>query len=370
MARIEIRPDLIASRYDGLPGGPRLAYSFESQQGLPVDSTSPLLRSLSPFTLRIVPPSLVEAKSDKNVNLIGSANASMADQEASARGVRSLFGANSVTGSEEVRLGTLQRIVSAGQVTRSAVTETERAVLVDLTTVADIAFQVEQIQQTPPLTLLINPSEMNTTYSQLQQHSNRTRRGFLIEAWGETQPTITFSGSTGGFIAAANPAASNPRLTETPTQSGLQYASKRDSAAWQNFTSLLHFYRNNGYIYDTVGGTEAHLMVGAIAIDYDQFTYVGHIESFDFSYTEENPHRVEWSMEFIVDRMLDLAGQVVTVQPHTAPQPNPSDPGRPAQGILSRPDGLDRGFVNVSSGGNPKFAHTPMSLLGPSGTTG
>ena len=48
-----IRPDLIASRYDGLPAGPSLLYSFEEQDAIPVDGTRQMPRDLSPFTLRL-----------------------------------------------------------------------------------------------------------------------------------------------------------------------------------------------------------------------------------------------------------------------------------------------------------------------------
>jgi len=45
-----------ANRYDGVGVGPRLEYSFESQPGIPIDGTNALLRQLSPFTIRILPP--------------------------------------------------------------------------------------------------------------------------------------------------------------------------------------------------------------------------------------------------------------------------------------------------------------------------
>jgi hypothetical protein len=334
-----------------------------------------MLRELSPFTLRLIVPSLVEAEADVDVNLIG--RAGQEEQfKAQAEAVRSLFGISGISGSQQGEaLAVLQRIVSAGTIITGASTTTERTVLADATTAADIAFQVERMLQTSPLTLLVNPNSMNVNYGVIQQYSNRTRFGFIFERWGETQPTISFSGSTGAFIAAANPALAFPGVTETKSPSGLQFASKRDSAAFQNFVALYHFYRNNGYIFDTVGRTEAPLMVGAIAIDYDQWTYIGHIESFEYTYDQNMQHRLEWSMEFAVDEMIDTAQSPIFVQPLVAPQPNPSWPARSAQSFMGRPDGLTGG--NLSQGasffgsvsGTEQFAETPLDVLLPSGIT-
>ena len=114
-------------------------------------------------------------------------------------------------------------------------------------------------------------------------------------------------------------------------------------------------------------------MVGSVAIDYDQWTYVGHIESFEFSYQEGMPHRLEWSMEFVCDKMYDNAQTPVIVQPMRAPQPNPSYPSRPAQSFTGRPDGLSGldmtdptlGFVTVSGG--EQFASNPLDVFLPTG---
>ena len=46
----------IASRTDGLPVGPTLGYSFETQEGQPYDGSNRMARKLSPFTIRLVPP--------------------------------------------------------------------------------------------------------------------------------------------------------------------------------------------------------------------------------------------------------------------------------------------------------------------------
>ena len=330
MALIEPRPDLYADRYDGLTNGPGLVYSFETQEGFPVDGTNPVLRSLSPFTLRMVPPEPLQDLfgSDVNINQIGHALQETDKTLEIANAAREALGSTSITNesSAQQRLTSLRSVVTGGVVSRS-MTQGQRAVFTDVLTTADIVYQLEKILQMPPLTLLVNPNELSLSYTAVQQYQNKTRHGYIFERWGEGQPSLSISGSTGAFIAAANPNTSGNMGNETDSVSGVQFASKLDSAAFQNFMSLYQFYRNNGYIYDTVGGTSANLMVGAVAIDWDQWTYVGHIESFEFSYDQEQPHRIEWSMEFVIDRMFDLAEAKTALYPMTEPSASFSYPG-------------------------------------------
>lgn len=384
---ISDRPDLIADRYDGLAVGPSLLYSFETQAGIPVDGTNAMLRDVSPFTIRVLPPEINLGNSDVNVNALGHANQSVEGFNTAADAYRSAFGGQSVTGEAvQTRLSSLQQIVSAGQVLNDSTSQDERAVLVDQYTAADIAYQIERILQTPPLTLLVNPSSMAVSHSPVQQYQQRGRDGYVFERWGEAQPTVSFSGSTGGFIAGNNPntPAGNNVGTETDSVSGLQPASKRDSAAWQNFISLYHFYRNNGYIYDTIGKSEAMLFVGALAIDYDQWTYVGHINSFSYSVNEETPHRIEWEMEFQVDRMYDNSVPPVSVLPMQAPNPSPAYGGRPGPARL-RPESpsttdsgggrdLNRrdfitGLGQFDENKNQPGVQVPLDLFFPSGVS-
>ena len=320
----------IASRYEAVTSGPGLSSTFEVQEGVPYDGTNKLARQLSPFTIRIVLPDPIAdiVGTGVDVNLLGRAGQEPSEKTDQANSIRQALGVSQVSGANtgESNLITLLSTISAGQQLQSTLGTDARAMMADLTTVADIKYQVEVALQVPPLTLFVNPSEMSIQYQTVQQFTARSRHGFIFERWGEGQPTISFSGSTGAFCAGVNPSTvtgpvANDGTTASP--SGVQFASKRDSAAFQNFVALYQFYRNNGYIYDTVNGTEAHLMIGALAIDYDQMTYIGHIDSFEYSYTEEMQHRIEWSMEFTVDRMYDHAESPVVVLPESSPTPAP-----------------------------------------------
>ena len=352
-----IRPDLIASRYANLPAGPTLFYSFETQTGIPVDGGKQILRDLSPFTLKLLPPDLLATESGTNTNLISRANSDIATRNQSNDEIRNLYGAQTILGTDNsVVLSTLQRIVSAGQVV-SGSSLTERAVFTDALTAADVRYQVELLLQVPPLTLLVNPKEMSITYSPVQQYQNRAREGFIFERWGENQPTISFSGTTGGFIAGANPTQTSRDVNESP--SGLQWASRRDSAAFQNFVSLYQFYRNNGYIHDLIRQTRASPMVGCVSITYDQWVYEGHITNFAYSYQEEMLHRLEWSLEFTVDRMYDLAESPGAV----LPMKSLNLPPRTETGTAALPGSLFGGTVSIS--GFENYAESPLDILIP-----
>jgi hypothetical protein len=356
-----------ANRYDGLGTGPRFLYTFETQTGVPVDGTNSLLRELSPFTLRLIPPdALIEAAAGGDVatavDLItkaaqGSDQNTLADQLATV----SAIGAGATT---------LESFISSGQFLADQASD-YFVTLSDALTAADIALQLQRILDAPVLTMLVNPNNMTINYTNLQSYASRTRYGFSFERWGEDQPTISFSGSTGAFIAGASDApgtdATIAQLTgQTESPSGVQFASKRDSAAFQNLTALLHFFKSNGYIYDTVRGTEAHQFIGAVAIDYDQWTYVGHIESFDYSYRAEMPHRIEWSMEFKVDRMFDNATPTPVVLPQKAPTES---------ALGSRPTGRTGDYSTAVAGatatnarsatGGTETSTMPFELLGP-----
>ena len=166
--------------------------------------------------------------------------------------------------------------------------------LTDLTVATQLSDQLDSILNAPPLHLLINPESLSISYSKIQQFQERSRFGYIFQAWGEQQPVISFSGRIGAYYSKG---------------SGVQFATKRDSAAFQNLMALFNYYKNNGYLYDTISNSEAHLHVGLVAIDYDQFTYFGNFNSFGWGY-EEAYHGggISFEMEFNVVQMFDNTG--------------------------------------------------------------
>jgi len=360
----------IASRTDGLPVGPTLGYSFETQEGQPYDGSNRMARKLSPFTIRLVPPAaLLPQDTNIDVNLIGRASQGVAENTRLANELRSALNVPAVTSTfqAEDNLRDLNSTLSAGRVLTTMVGTEQRSVLADNVTVADIKYQVERMLQTPPLTLFINPTDMSISYTAVQQYTQRTRYGYVFERWGEQQPVISISGSTGAWCAGIDPSAamgfpSHDGQNDTPT--GVQFASKRNSAAFQQFMTLYHFYRNNGYVYDTVDPSEAHLFIGAVAIDYDQMTYVGNINSFEYSYDSESQHRINWSMEFTVGRMYDHAEAPIIVLPESSPTVTPGSfsSAELAQMMAGTPSQTD------ITGYDPEDHGVGLSVLGLSGT--
>lgn len=176
---------------------------------------------------------------------------------------------------------------------------------VDRMVAVDIASQLDAMLKVPPLTLLINPTSFSTKYAKIQQFSQRTRNGFLRQDWGEEQPVLSISGIIGAFIAGGT---------------GVQFASKRNSAAYQNLMALFGFYRHAGYIYDTVYNSNAYHMVGALAIEYDQWVYVGQMNSFSWGYEEANQHgNIGFEIEFQVCQMFDNHMPTESIQPLRSP---------------------------------------------------
>lgn len=391
MAKIGTQPP--ANLYDGLAIGAGVYYSFETQSGLPVDGSNAASRNASPFTLRLIIPDAISTAAGLTPAAVRrrptpeSASSTVSEMarntgqfaRASRQAdVRREYAALRESVARVVPVDApaqqLQSVISQAQYL-SGVDARVASAIATAASAADIALQVQRMLEVPPLTLLINPAEMSITYTNLQTYSTRTRTGYVFERWGLEQPTISFSGSTGGFIAGVgnapgrNPFASRVER-ETATVSGLQPAAMRDSAAWQNFMSLYLIYRNNGYIYDTLGNTEAHHMVGAVAIDYDQWTYTGHISSFTYTFDSESPHRVQWSMEFVVDRMDDNSTASTVVGPWlNAPTPTPGDPvysirQRPPNNVGVASPVVSRSGSNEIGGAVPAERTTSDNLTG------
>ena len=360
----------IASLYDGLFSSPGYEYTYEQQTGKPVDGTRKLPRLLSPFTIRIVLPEMLGESTGVDVNLIGRASQSAEENNSMANQARAAFGLPSVDGGEN-QLVQIRAEYSAGQYLAGNSSLTERAALVDATTLADIKYQVERALTIPPLTLLINPTEMAVSYASIQNFSDLTRKGYVFQRWGEEQVSISFSGTTGAFVAGSNNVQSFSPQTNSPN--GVQFASKRDSAAFQNFVSLYQVYRNAGYIYDSIGGSAAQLAVGAVAIDYDQMTYVGHIESFNYGYSTDSPHSIQWDMEFKVDKMYDHAESPVVVLPESSPSVSTGSYTleEAAREISRTPQqssiGATGEVFGINVTGIQQYAETPLQALVPTG---
>lgn len=362
-----------AQIYDLVQTGPNWKRSYETQTGLPLDGSSAIARDVrfgSPFTFRILAPDLLV-----NSILDGQqGNANPIDIIDTAQRADSSFAAYT-SRLDDIRLGSfflrntsafnlLENFVAEGQVFNPKNFNDPANVqpaLADARSAADVILQLTKILSTPPLTLLINPQNMVINHQKKQNYSDRSRFNYIFQSWGEEQVKLSVSGVTGAFIAGAPPTqffngrgTRAQQVTDTPNPTGVQWAARRDSGAMQNLLNLLLFYRSNGYIYDTIGQSEAHHWIGSIAIDYDQWTYVGHFENFNYGFTEDKQHgMLEFSFEFTADRIFDSARRDFVVLPIESPVPSASDiqwqnpPAsrrEPGKGLFGPFDNLRRNF--------------------------
>jgi hypothetical protein len=233
----------------------------------------------------------------------------------------------------------------------------------DLDQALNVLVQLNRMSATPPLTLLVNPEMMNVTYGKKQQYQDRNRFNYIFQAWGEEQVRLNFSGRSAGFVAGA--AGSQEqfflRRDETPpfdphnpirtdTVSGYQWASKRDSAAWQNLMSLFTIYRNNATIYNELDRSEAHLWVGNVQIAFDQMVYLGQFENFNYSYSETKQHgAIDFKFDFVASFMYDLSqgGGKKPLLPIPSVTPSPSDL-RWTDSATRVPQSLDSQLTNAT----------------------
>jgi len=375
-----------ANRYQDMPTDSGLSINFEIQNNLPVDGSSEALRNYSPFRIRTLLPSMLEATSfiQKRLhNLTVSeavTNLETGDAEAVPKRDVNLFGtANLVYGqNQKVSTGRslaqrTQQINIDQRVTEkidSNVADIQAFVLngklrnekaggyygdmrfVDQLAAADIAAQAIAILERPPLTLLINPNSFSKTFTQISQYSEKTRKGYIYHAWGEEQPKISFSGQIGAFFTASNFAVPNADGT-TQTVSGMQFASKRDSASFQNLMSIFQMFRNNGYIFDRLDPSSANHMIGSLAIEYDNMTYIGHMVSFTYGYSDEKQNgNLEFSLEFEVSATVDSHQGSLSVLPLRSPEEATISPRAGATSIevwdLESPGG-EIGPINIGS---------------------
>jgi len=366
--------------YQGLRVGPELDIQYESLQATQVELSKGLARVLSPFIIQVEPPLVFGGVGGfpggqtgiQSVTAYGSAQgASSGYQSARANLSKSGIGSLGYTaGSPEALVTSNSRATGKegfpGKASVSNHGNLGAPAIADVYAAVDIAMQLSAQLNTPPLVLLINPTSLTVDRTKLQQYQDRTRYGYVFQAWGEEQPKLSITAKCGAFVSGGR---------------GVHMASKRDSLAWQNLMNAFHFYRNNGYIYDTVGKSNAHHFVGALSIQYDQWIYYGHMESFSFTMEDTSQQGgIEFSMEFTVSRMLDTAPQPFTVLPMKSPTPSLSDPRYSGMGSRSKnqagnfsigPNGLTTQGrqIGVSEAGMTLLPENGVQVFDPNFTT-
>ena len=148
----------------------------------------------------------------------------------------------------------------------------------------------------PSLTMLINPSSLETQYNSLISET-RTLGGFVHEYWGEQLTSLSASGSTAMFV----------------NDFGLTNES-RTTEAYQYFISLLNIYKNNGKSYYKTYITNASLRnpnritdLSFVSMIFDGKEFQGRFESFDYAETAGKPFTLDYNFSF---KVFNIVGQL------------------------------------------------------------
>jgi hypothetical protein len=167
----------IASRYNGLGVGPRQSYTYENQVGIPVDGTNANVRAYSPFTLKIIPPDPIGTTSTGASNVLSfsaaAASAGSNNASATATGLLTAYQGTSYIATQMREAASAPRPPGMGLPPQS--------ILADAYTAADIRVQRELMAKVPPLTLLVNPTEMSRTFDRVASYQARTRNGYVYQ---------------------------------------------------------------------------------------------------------------------------------------------------------------------------------------------
>jgi len=359
------KPLQAPAQFVGVPDPPNFFRFIDVQEGIPLDGSNSDLRSYSPFVIRVLLPSILGGDSNALLQTQQSINrapatgtvrndnrdavAYSAAQSGSqgdpsgAGSYKNLLSLGSalpgLTAASQVTLDEAYNQALFNQVYGPAVRAATRppsttgnnvvtpALSNDISALS-LAVQLKQLSSIPPLLMLINPASMQTTYTKVAQHQSRNRNGYIYEAWGEEMPKISFTFKIGAYTAGlANP------TQKGSVVSGVQRASRNDSAAYQQLQNMLALYQGGTYLQDTITKSRAFPMVGNLAIEYDQMVYVGHMESFNFTDDETHPHGgLEIAIEFVANKVFDVAEAPGTI----LPMENPALPQDRNRGALSR----------------------------------
>ena len=359
------KPLQTAMSFQGIPNTNNFARDFEIQDNVPMDGSRASGRTYSPFVIRVVLPSILGGddttllqtnlnpdrvpgggtiRTDNRDNVSYSAGSREArDIPSGEAAYKSLVSAgDSIPGLAQATVKALEDAYNEAlfnqvfgpevqRVTRPLRPGETRPVtpaITNDTTALSLALQLKRLASIPPLLMLINPTSMKVDYTKVAQYTNLNRYGFLYEAWGEELPKISFTFRIGAYTAGAKSS------SDTGVITGMQRASRNDSASYQQLMAMLSLFQSGAVLQDTTQNSRAHPMVGNLAIEYDQMVYVGHMESFSFTDEETKQHGgIEVSLDFVANKIYDVAPAGGDVVPMTRPN-------SPIRGnILSRSNG-------------------------------
>jgi hypothetical protein len=217
---------------------------------------------------------------------------------------------NSGGGGASAQTAAYQLDVQSATVLNPANTATQSLASQQTAIINAITQQVNQMVNTPPLRLLVNPRSFKNSLEKITSDGSWGRNGPIIEHWGEQMDKIEASGKIAAFYALD----SNPPGLLTDNDPGLTRMVRNSSTAYQNLLSLYLIYRNNAGIWTqdfiNPASTKTNLsIVGSIFIFYDNILYVGSFDNFTISESDEAPYSLEYSFSFTVRAWFEMDQQ-------------------------------------------------------------
>jgi len=137
----------------------------------------------------------------------------------------------------------------------------------------------------PPLYMHINPQNMDQTFKK-KTHRYQTFSAYVEEFWGEELDTISCNASTGGFILK---------------DMGLTALYRVQTQPYFKFQDILDIYRNNGNTYDNFGRITKK---GTIVLSYDEGTYYGYFENFNYTEDGDKPFKFIFDFTFKISNSI------------------------------------------------------------------
>lgn len=165
---------------------------------------------------------------------------------------------------------------------------------------AAINAQIDQMDQTPSLLMLVNPKDFKKAYAH-KRDIVTARRGPQVHIWTEEPVKISCSGKSAAQYA----------LNQTK-DGGLTGTQRIYSLSYQNLMSLFSIYKNNGHIYtdDSFGEGNSGIrhLAAAVFIYFDGIIYIGSFDNFSLPDSADSPFNMEYSFSFTVRYEIEAQG--------------------------------------------------------------
>jgi hypothetical protein len=174
-----------------------------------------------------------------------------------------------------------------------------------LATIKELQRRIDDIKNTPPLRLLVNPTSFKNGLEKILNDGNWGRNGPIVEHWGEQQDKLEASGKVAAFYSLDAVGGPNQE-GDAGNGPGLGRTARQFSASYQNLLSLWLIYKNNGGIWlsdltEAVSTKPKSLyLLGSVYIYYDDILYIGSFDSFNLNEEEGVPFSLTYDFSFTV----------------------------------------------------------------------